>query len=342
MMRKLMMMPLLIVMLVACQSKTAEETVEKETNEQVDKNNSEEEKAVDLSLYDEIIEDYEKLTEMSLEEAEDTSFEYVKNGALYYFYDSDVYEGVSTTYYDLNGDGVDELIVTLRFKLDIESYSLIDLYTIVDDEPVSIFTDEMSLGAMYKRSGYYLLRNGNLIYTTASGAGEKYGDIYELNEKSMKYDKTYVVSQTEGNFEKIEKELENSIDFTEFEWKNVGKEKERSTYDKFMLGDYTALEGKWKNGHEGSQVTIKGNELTSINGDKSTLDFSDEHSDETSYVFDLSVEGENQFPPLLTFYPKNIEIKLGKPVLPSDTKQDRFTITQAGAPGEKDVYYKIK
>src|SRR5699024_7119815 len=121
-------------------------------------------------------------------------------GALNYFYDANVYDGISTSYYDLNRDGVDELLITLQSG--IESYSLIDLYTIVDGELVSIFTDEMSINAMTKRSGYLLLENGNLIYATASGRGEKYGAIYKLNEETMEYIETYAVSPTEGDFEK--------------------------------------------------------------------------------------------------------------------------------------------
>lgn len=345
-MKKLMMMPLLILMLVACQSNTVEEEMEKETNEteengHTNENNSEEEEAVDLSLYEEVIKEYEKLTEMTLEEAHDESFEYVKSGALYNFYDDSLYEGASASYYDLNDDGVDELIITLSSQSGIGSYTLVDLYTIVDDELVSIFTDDMSMAATSKRSGFSFLENGNLIYTTASGHGERFGEFYELDEEKMEYVETYVVSDEEGNFEKIEKELENDLDFTTLEWETIGKEKVRTAYDNFLIGDYSVLEGIWENSHEGSQVTIKGNKLTYMNGEKSSLDFSNEYSDETSYVFNISVKDENQLPPLLTFYLKNMEIKLGEPVLPSDTKQSRFTITEAGAPGEEDIYYKV-
>lgn len=346
MMKKLMIMPLLILMLVACQSNTLEEAAEKETNEteeneHTNEKNSEEEEAVDLSLYEEVVKEYEKLTEMPLEEAHDENFEYVKSGAVYNIYDDSLYEGVSASYYDLNDDGVDELIIALSFQSGVGSYSLIDLYTIVDGELVSIFTDDMSMAATYKRSGYSLLKNGDLIYTTASGQGERFGEFYELDEETMEYVQTYVVSDEEGDFEQIEEELENNLDFTTLEWETIGKEKVRTAYDNFLIGDYSALEGIWENSHEGSQVTIKGNKLTYMNGDKSSLDFSNEYSDETSYIFNVSVNYEKQLPPLLTFYPENMEIKLGEPVLPSDTKQSRFTITEAGAPGEEDVYYKV-
>lgn len=351
MMKKLMMIPLLTLMLVACQSNTVEEAVEKEAadteeketneNQKVNEEKAEEEQAVDLTLYDEVIKEYEKLTETPLEEVEDESFEYVKDGALYNIYDASLYDGVSATYYDINDDGVDELIITLSFQEGVGSYTLVDLYTIVDDQLVSIFTDDMSMDATAKRSGFSLLENGNLIYTTASGQGERHGEFYELNEEAMEYIETYVVSDTEGDFEKIEKELENKIDFTALDWDNLEGKTERTVYEDFKEDDFSALEGVWENSHEGSQVTINGNELTYTNRDKSILDFSNEYSDETSYVFNVSVEDENQFSPLLTFYPENIEIRLGEPVLPSDTKQSRFTITEAGAPSEEDVYYKV-
>lgn len=349
MMKKLLMIPLLVLLLVACQSKTVEEAVEKEAaeteekeaneNKNVNEENAEEDQAVDLTLYDEVIKEYEKLTETPLEEAEDENFEYVKTGALYNIYDASLYDGISAAYYDLNDDGVDELIITLRSQE--SSYTLVDLYTIVDDELVSIFTDDMSMDATAKRSGFSLLENGNLIYTTASGQGERHGEFYELNEETMEYVETYVVSDEAGDFEKIEKELENDLDLTTLEWDNLEGETERTVYEDFKEDDFSALEGVWENSHEGSQVTIKGNELTYVDGAKSLLELSEEHSDETSYVFNVSVEDENQFPPLLTFYPENIEIKLGEPVLPSDTEQSRFTITEAGAPSEEDIYYKV-
>lgn len=351
MMKKLMIMPLLTFMLVACQSNTVEEAVEKEANnteeqatnetevdQKVDEENDKEEQAVDLTLYDDVIKEYEQLTEMSMEEAENASFDYVKSGGLYYFYEGGIHEGVSAAYYDLNGDGVDELIITLGLQ---GSHSLIDLYSIVDGELVSIFTDEMSGSAMLKRSGYSLTKNGNLIYTTASGQGERFGEFYELDEETMEYVESYVVSDEAGDFEKIEKELENDLDLTTLEWENLENKTGQIVYENFQEGDYSALEGVWENSHEESQVTIKGDELTYVDGRKSTLDFSNEYSDETLYVFNVSVEDENQLPPLLTFYPENIEIKLGEPVLPSDTNQSRFTITEAGAPSEEDIYYKV-
>jgi len=342
-MKKLWMMPLLILILAACQSNTVEEAEKhdrNEVNEQEEnqnENNEETEVAADLSLYDHVLKEYEALTEMSMEEAENASFDYVKSGGLFYFYEGGIHEGLSAAYYDLNGDGVDELIITLGPQ---GSHSLIDLYSIVDGQLVSIFTDDMSAAAMMKRSGYSLTKKGNLIYMTASGQGDRYGKMYELNEATMEYVEIYRVSQAEGDFAEIEKELENKIDFASLDWERLENKAGRMIYESFQSGDYAALEGVWENGNEES-VTIKGNEITFMDGRKLSFALADEYSDEKSYHFAVSVENENDFPPRLIYYPENMEIKLGEPVLLSDTNQSRITITYAGAPGEEDVFYKV-
>src|SRR5699024_10605245 len=126
--------------------------------------------------------------------------------------------------------------------------------------------------------------NGDLIYTTASGAGEKYGTIYKLKEEEMEYEETYEVSPTEGDFEIIEKELENTLDINVLDWNAIDKEKESAVYDDFMDGDFSAIEGIWENGYdnEGSQVRIEGNEFSYKDGSRLIIDFTKEYSDEES------------------------------------------------------------
>ncbi len=229
-MNRIIIIALLALGLIACQANSAEGPVKKETNETNEKkkakeNNSEKNvsEKVDLELYNAVIDNYITFTEMSLEEAENTSPEGVKSGAYEYFYSGNTFEGISVTYYDINDDGVEELLIALRSG--IGSYALIDLFTIVDgEEVISLFTDEMSASVTYKRSGILLLENGNLIFTTASGAGEKYGTIYELNEEEMEYVEIYDVSLTEGDFEIIEKELENTLDIKALDWNAIEKE----------------------------------------------------------------------------------------------------------------------
>lgn len=345
-MKKIMIIPLLVLGLIACQANPTEGPVKKEANENTENKEtkerdslSEEFEEVDLKLYDELIENYASFTEMSLEEAENTSLEGVKRGAYDYFYSADLYEGISATYYDLNNDGVDELLIALRS--DSSYYSLIDLFTIVDGEVISLFTDEMSADAMYKRSGYSLLENGNLIYMSANGQGEKYGEIYELNEESTEYVETYTVSLTEGNFEIIEKELENTLDINALDWDVVGKEKERTMYDDFLAGDFSAIEGIWKNGYdnEWSLVRIRGNEFTYEDGSRLNIDFLKDYSNEVSSVF--NVMDEEGFGALLHFYPENNDIELGDVFVPSDSKKKRFFVTQSDAPEREAIYYKV-
>ncbi len=346
-MKKIIIIPLLALGLIACQANTAEIPVKKETNEtnenqEVNESNSpnNEFEKVDVALYDKVIDNYATFTEMSLEEAENASLEGVKSGAYDYLYTGNIFEGISVTYYDLNDDGVEELLIALR--TDSGGYALIDLFTIVDGEVISLFTDEMSASAMYKRSGFSLSENGNLIYTTASGKGERYGVIYELKEEEMEYVETYEVSLTEGDFEIIEKELENTLDIKTLDWNAIEKEKERTVYDDFMDGDFSAIEGIWKNGYdnEGSLVRIEGNEFSYKDGSRLIIDFTKEDSDEESSIFNL-MEEDGIGGARLFFYPENSEIEFGDEFIPSDAKKNRFFITQTDAPEEKAIYYKV-
>lgn len=346
-MKKIIIIPLLALGLIACQANATESPVKKETNETNENNevnesnspNNEFEK-VDVALYDKVIDNYTTFTEMSLEEAENASLEGVKSGAYDYLYTGNIFEGISVTYYDLNDDGVEELLIALR--TDSDGYALIDLFTIVDGEVISLFTDEMSASAMYKRSGFSLSENGNLIYTTASGAGERYGVIYELKKEEMEYVETYEVSLTEGDFEIIEKELENTLDIKALDWNAIEKEKERTVYDDFMDGDFSAIEGIWKNGYdnEGSLVRIEGNEFSYQDGSRLIIDFTIEDSDEESSIFNL-MEEDGMGGASLFFYYENSEIEFGDEFIPSDAKKNRFFITQTDAPEEKAIYYKV-
>src|SRR5690625_202640 len=223
-MKKVIIIPLLALGLIACQANTAEGPVKE-----------------DLELYNEVIDNYITFTEMSLDEAENTPPKEVKSGAYEYFHSGNIFEGISVTYFDINDNGVEELLIALRS--DRGSYALIYLFTIVDGEVISLFTDEMSASVRYKRSGISLLENGNLIYMTASGAGEKYGTIYELKEEQMEYVEIYDVSLTEGDFVIIEKELESTLDIKALDWNAI--EKERTVYDDFIEGDFSAVEGTW-------------------------------------------------------------------------------------------------
>ena len=194
---------------------------------------------------------------------------------------------------------------------------------------------------MYKRSGFTLLENGNLIYTTASGQGDKYGEIYEVKEDKMEYVETYKVSLTEGDFEIIEKELENKLDMGALDWKAIEKEKDSTVYDDFMDGDFSAIEGIWKNGYdnEWSVIKIEGNEFFYEDGSRLNVDFIKEYSDEASSTFNLI--DEDGFGALLYFYPENSDIDFGDEFVSSDTTKKRIFVTQSDAPEEKGIYYKV-
>src|SRR5699024_2750413 len=159
-------------------------------------------------------------------------------------------------------DGVEELLISL--ESDLGDNVLVDVYSIVDGEVVSLLTDEISEKVHYKRSYLSLIEGGKVVYSTVNGQGDKYGTIYELNDQALKYEESYDVSMTDGDFAVIEKELDKEIDISEFDWEGIGKERERTVYDNFMNGDFSKIEGIWENPHypEGSKIKIEAGKLS--------------------------------------------------------------------------------
>src|SRR5690625_1867618 len=103
-MKKIIIIPLLALGLIASQADTTEGPV-KETNATNENKEVKESnllknvfEKVDLELYNEVIDNYSIFPEMSLEEAENTSLEGVKSGAYGYFYNGDIFEGIYVTY----------------------------------------------------------------------------------------------------------------------------------------------------------------------------------------------------------------------------------------------------
>lgn len=350
-MKKVIIIPLLALGLVACQADSTETPVKNETNEtnaiienesnenqEVNESNSvnNEVEQVDLDLYDDVIDNYANFTEMTQEEAENANLGYVKKGAYGLFYDSYIFEGISATYYDINDDGVEELLIALR--VDQDSYVPIDLHTIVDGEVIPLFTDEISEGILFKNSNTILLDNGDVVYTTANGRGDRFGSIYELKEETMEYVEAYEVSIEEGDFSVIEKELENTLDINTFDWKPIDKEKESTVYDEFMDGDFSALEGIWESGYD--QVRIEGNDFFNEDGSRLIIDHPQEYDDEEAIGFSIMSE-DGIGGAALVFYPENIDLEFRDELVPSDTKRHRFFITQSDPPEEKAIYYKV-
>lgn len=337
------MIPLLALGLIACQASPTEDLVTEENNENeaVNERDSKEANQVDLALYDEVIKDYANFTKMTQDVAENAKLEYVKAGANELFYDSNSYEGISHAYYDINDDGVDELLLALRINSDF--YALIDLFTIVDGKVISPFTDEISATITYKRSGLSLIEDGNIIAKAVNAQGELFGSIYELKEETMEYIETYKVTVTEGDAQVLEEALENKLDINTFDWHPIDREQDSMDYDQFGKGDFSALEGKWKPGYEKDNddhlITIEGNTLSYENGDRVIINFIKEKSDERVSVFDL--RDEDGFGALLYFYPENSEIQFDEKFVPSNVKQARFFVTQSDPPGENSIYYKV-
>lgn len=325
--------------MIACQENTFNERVEK-TYENENESYINSINKFDLTKYDEVKDNYARFTEISIDDIDNITLEFVKMGAIDYFYRSNEIVGIFYTHFDINNDETEELLIGLRNNEG--TYELIDLYTIINNEVISLFDDNMSTASTYKRSSYMFSNTGKLIYTTASGSGEKYGIIYELQDEVGAFEKVYEVTTENGDFSIIKKELVNALDINELNWEIIGNENQRTVYDQFLTGDFTAIEGFWKNSydHEGSLVKIKGNTLTYENGDQIILEFVNNYSNETFIVFNL-IDQVNMSGASLYFYPAHSEIDWQGTIFPSEVEKDRIFVTQTEPPSEEGIYYKV-
>lgn len=341
-MKKLLIIPFLLFGLVACQQQEQGEEVDKQENvteEEQFENEVEEETEIDLSLYDKVIDDYARFSGLDPGEVEAFSSEFVKSGAYDYFNTWKLYEGISVTHYDLTDNGVEELIVSLR--IDDEAYILIDLYTIVDGELFSLFTDELSDDVQHIRSTYFLLDNGKLVNTAIVGQGEEAGIIYEIDEEKMEYVESYKGFTEDGDFDVIEEALEDKISFADLPWEAIEAERKLTVHQQFLAGDFSELMGVWEN--ESGQVTISEDKIEFSSGGSMDIRFNADNSGGESAVF-LGLMSEDGIGGAgLIFFPAGYEIILmedGEPV-PSNVNEHKFYIGQDAFATEDEIFYKV-
>lgn len=343
-MKKLFLLPFILLVLIACQEQGNEDQNNKvennaETTEEVVENEAIEE-VIDYGLYDDVIAEYSEIEQMTLEEMEEADFTYVKEGALYYFYEGLLYDGISATYHDLNGDGIDELIISLSLKEKYGSYVVIDIYTIKDQELLALIDDRLSVGGMTKRSMYLLTDKGELILVSSNAQGEGFGTIYELVEAGDSFIEAYNVTVDGGDFAEIEKALENTLDFEEFAWEDI-----LTKADKYInQGDFSALNGKWKTKKYEGEVIFNSEEKKLYFSEDARLDIvyhePDPSQDEIPIYFGLQEE-DGVGGASLSYYPAGSEIHSMDGIVPTDTDKDRFVITQAPDINEDEVYYRV-
>lgn len=214
---------------------------------------SSEEKKVDTSAYDDIISKYQTAvadnqTDASINPLVVTYANSKMNPA------STVY-----TYRDLDGNGVDELILAFKPGKLFKDYMITDIYTISKDDGQAIrLTDGSQLGMLGERMTLAYLKDKTFSYYGSAGATAGGGSGYHFNNDGQ----SLVKDDSDSGAEKA--------DLSNWDWKDLSSASTNSSSsaasqtqtsstslkpDELKNGNYKSAVGTWKSSN-GKTITI--------------------------------------------------------------------------------------
>ena len=148
--------------------------------------------------------------------------------------ETNVMDRVGYAYYDVNADGIDELLVGEIAEGDWKGV-IYDVYTMVDRKPAHVVSG-------WSRSRYYVSDENFLCNEYSSGAGESGWIIYNLEPNS-----TELLQQVSFKVDTYENEKKPwFLSYSEDEWENVSEKKwneRKEIFDNYTRFDYTPLSG---------------------------------------------------------------------------------------------------
>lgn len=279
-------------------------------------------------LYSSVVENYLKYTnDKDLRSADET------NGMAFLYW-NDYYDGLFSTQYDIDGDGAQELLISLR---DLQGrYSLLDIYTSKNNSLIRLTNSENGLDMIGERMNVHMLDDGTLFYRGSAGLSGTGLSIYELNDEKNNYTKVKDLMESD-----VIELKERIIDTSKLEWSNIGITKVIPLVKYMQAGDYSSLEGKWKN-EEGEIFTISEDKISFSGGETAVL--RNPESNEVDGLVQISVDyggnGPSSQVPML-YIPKEIDGDI--PTVQGKTRAntERITISQAII-GSEQVFYRLE
>ena len=214
---------------------------------------SSEEKKVDTSAYDDIISKYQ--TAVANNQTDDSLNFLVVN------YANSQTSPASTvyTYRDLDGNGVDELILAFKPGKLFKDYMITDIYTISKDDGQAIrLTDGSQLGMLGERMTLTYLKDKTFSYYGSAGATAGGGSGYHFNNDGQ----FLVKDDSDSGAEKA--------DLSDWDWKDLDSASSNSSSktsseaktsssslkaDELKNGNYKSAVGTWKSSN-GKTITI--------------------------------------------------------------------------------------
>ncbi|MGO1519253.1 MAG: hypothetical protein ACTHWY_04915 [Streptococcus thermophilus] len=295
---------------------------------------SSEEKKVDTSAYDDIISKYQTAvadnqTDASINPLVVTYARSQTNPA------STVY-----AYYDMDGNGVDELVFAFKPGNVFKDYMITDIYTISkDDGQVIRLTDGLQLGMLGERMTLAYLKDKTFSYYGSVGATAGGGSGYHFNNDGLSLVKNNSNSGAEKadlsswDWEDLSSDESNSSSKTSLEDKTSSSSFKA---DELKNGNYKSAVGTWKSSN-GMIIKITSDGQLELWGNAYPIDKVSQ-SQYVSGIYSLtyidSIPTGNT--PQLSFVLKGLAIGSDA----GDNSKDRILATN-GMPSEKSYYYRV-
>jgi len=294
---------------------------------------SSEDKKVDTSAYDDIISKYQTAV---ADNQTDASI-----NPLVVTYANSQINPASTvyTYHDLDGNGVDELILAFKPGKLFKDYMITDIYTISKDDGQAIrLTDGSQLGMLGERMTLTYLKDKTFSYYGSAGATAGGGSGYHFNDDGQ----SLVKDDSDSGAEKADlsdwdwKDLDSASSNSSSKTSSEGKTSSTSLKaDELKNGNYKSAVGTWKSSN-GQTIKITSDGQLELWGSTYPIDkVSEEKYDSGIYSLTYIDSNPTGNTPI-EFCLKGVSDRGDA----GDNSKDRILATQ-GMPSEEDYYYRV-
>lgn len=294
---------------------------------------SSEEEKVDTSAYDDIISKYQTAV---ADNQTDASINPLVVG-----YAHSQMNPASTvyTYRDLDGNGVDELILAFKPGKLFKDYMITDIYTISKDDGQAIrLTDGSQLGMLGERMTLTYLKDKTFSYYGSAGATAGGGSGYHFNNDGQ----SLVKDDSDSGAEKADlsdwdwKDLDSASSNSSSKTSSEGKTSSSSLKDdELKNGNYKSAVGTWKSSN-GQTIKITSDGQLELWGSTYPIDkVSEEKYDSGIYSLTYIDSNPTGNTPI-EFCLKGVSDRGDA----GDNSKDRILATQ-GIPTEENYYYRV-
>ena len=294
---------------------------------------SSEDKKVDTSAYDDIISKYQTAV---ADNQTDASI-----NPLVVTYANSQINPASTvyTYHDLDGNGVDELILAFKPGKLFNEHVITDIYTISKDSGQVIrLTEGQQLGMLGERMTLAYLKDKTFSYYGSAGATAGGGSGYHFNNDGQ----SLVKDDSDSGAEKADlsdwdwKDLDSASSNSSSKTSSEGKTSSSSLKpDELKNGNYKSAVGTWKSS-DGKTIKITSDGQFELWGHTYPIDkVSEEKYDSGIYSLTYIDSNPTGNTPI-EFCLKGVSDRGDA----GDNSKDRILATQ-GIPTEENYYYRV-